>query len=335
MTVVVAGFDYSSMRKWSYDENWDNLALSATDKAPVIDEPVPSRQDVQAELANEIPSLAFLVADSVLSTKSPNRLNRALSSQQERKIREVDIDISIPCFTPDGHVTSRNEVATTYSCGIAYAGSTFTFNQVLSKFQLLCRNLVYTWDCKAKNYQIVEGDSPLALRPRSDQSFDEEIDFAARDLPLLDGKFVASLLERSICETIDDVFTLFSEQQNDDPLKFHAEFALAVHCQASGRPRLFHLNIVDDRSCFPSWFKVDVREMANHELLVLGKPSWLPDFEHVQAQAVRDNASIYSAVLELCESLVRADEKNNFVGGAINCGYVERNRFVSGQPKVF
>jgi hypothetical protein len=337
MTVVVAGFEFSSARKMDFSEIfdfWDDIGEpQKKPKTQLPSGPSPSAPPVplDVELANDTPTLAFLVADSVLSTRVGNA--RQLKAEHEQKVQDVLILISVPDFTPDGYVTGAHHLRGSYSCGVAYAGSQFTFTQVIQKFERAMGELVYTWN--NGKYQIVEKDSKFALESKVDQSYADDIDFNSRDLPKLDADFVLSIFERCVTETIADIFIHYGNLPQSDPASLRAEFALAVYCIKSERPKLFHVEIVDDLGTFPTWFKVGSREIANHELLVLGHTSWLPNFQAVQDSAVRTNSSIYSAVERECERLVQAAASTNYVGGKINCGYITGGQFKRGHPVVY
>lgn len=337
MTVVVAGFDFSSARKMDFSgflDDWDDIGEAQKKPAaqpPSAPSPSTPPVPLDVELANDNPALAFLVADSVLSTRVGN--GRKLKAKHEQKIRDVFIRIYVPEFTPDGYVTGSHHLRCTYSCGLAYAGNQFTFSQVLQKFERAIGELVYTWS--NGKYQIVEKESEFALQPEIDRSFGDSIDFNSRDLPKLNADFVLTIFERCVADTIDDIFVHHRDLPQSDPASLRAEFALAVFCVESDRPRLFHVNVVDDYTTFPSWFKVAVSEIAKHELLVLGHISWLPYFQAVQENAIRTNSSIYSAVERECERLVRAAASANYVGGEISCGYIAGGLFKRGHPNIY
>lgn len=337
MTVVVAAYEFSSMRKWKFDPsfNWEDLETPKPSPSDATDTPVQSNDEVEKELAHETPSLAILIADSVLSTRSGAGALRTVSAREECKIRKVSIEVSVPDFTPDGYVTGNHIPHLTHSCGVAYCGNHFTFGQVMNKFVREMEALVYTWNRATGVYQIVGRNSDLALKPRSDQTFDESIDFRSHDLPGLDAACVVANLQACIQSTINDIFAARIEQGIDDGASLHTEFALALYCEYAKRPRIFHLDIVSDRDAFPEWFKVETRELRSTEILVLGKPSWKSAFETQRAMAVGNNQSIFSALHRECERRVRAEEVHNYVGGEVACGHVDQNGFAFGHPKTY
>jgi hypothetical protein len=335
MTVVVAAYEFSSTRRWDFSDVWDADPEGLLDVSTEYP-PKPKREitDVKAELANDVPVCAFLIADSVLSSpETPS--GRVVAARSEQKVRAVNIQISEPDFTPDGYVTGNHSVARAQTCGITYCGSHFTFGQVFTKFTYEMEQLVFTWNTTLRKYDIVCADDSNALKPRSDQSFDADIDFRSSDLPLLGAEFVVDVFRKCVQATIDDIYGARFRNGHREFGDLRTEFVLAVYCEIAQRPKLFHVDIVDDKSVFPSWFTTSYREIPASEVLVLGKPSWQTSFETSQKDALENNRSIFSALHVECENQVRAVESENYVGGKISCGRADRQGFAYGHLTVY
>jgi|GEM_PF-2118616 len=340
MTVIVAGYEFSSMTYIDFSQPFD-------DDPETGSTPLQSRSKIANPLVIQAknaclasgpkPINAFLIGDSVLSSKTTHG-SRIVRARKEMKVRDYEIRIGKPDLTVDGRIGQRVIESYTDSCGLAYSGDNLFFTSVESKFSKEMRALRYTY---RYSEQENGGKYAISLPYESDAydadsfRFDSSITFASVLLPKLKACIVAELLAKCTQDVIDDIFGEKLNRGENIEKKDFTEFALTVYCRSSDRPVLFHVDIVSDLSVSPPWLKVRTRKIADDDLLVLGQKSWKSNFVQSRSNAVSGRSSIQSALIGTCGSLVSAAASGNYVGGEIVSGTTDSYGFRNGSSSIW
>lgn len=322
MTVVVAGFDASPpsspYRRTEFleDNPWDGFGSPK--------EQVGLDEQARYSGALESPTAAFVLADSLLSREIGG--GRLPTAETAEKVFEIDIEISKPEFDPSGFPTGRAYKSTTFSCGVAYAGSVAMSQLVIDRFRQAMKNLRYTWiDGKWKGpgrYAICAmGDAEDITAPSNHRiSYTDDIDFARRSLPPLEADFAAGIFARCFNEALKDHFPKEAEFRPNGDVDIKIEFVLLAFCQSQNAPRIYRLTWADDRDVFPLGSKSVRQEVEYDEFVVLGHSSWTPEMIKSRNDAIESRTSVQTCTERRLTAMVRAHESENFVGGAIKAG---------------
>lgn len=326
MTIVVAGFDFDrpiSMHRLAVD-----FPELTEDSTPPTEEEIEQEllKDLAERLAN--PRKAYVLADSLLSRGlSGGRMPVAESAQ---KICEVPIEISKPDFDPYGGTTGRTHMAYNYTCGVSYAGSAQMWQLTLDLFRQAMKHLRYTWISSSQwdtpgHYSICcAGSSEDISTPGPERvEFDDEIDFAERDMPLLEAGFVAEVFGECLTMALSDHFPKEVDIQPLGAFHIDIDFVLMAYCLKNGEPKLYHFTWQDDLDAFPRGFKSKCMEVPVDDLVVLGHKSWKPNMMKARDAAISLREPIEPKVRGQMAASIKANAAANYVGGKIRCGYLD------------
>ena len=244
------------------------------------------------------PTKAFLLADSLLSRDADG--GRQAVADEAEKLLEVEISLSIPDFSPHGYPSGGFTHLRKTSCGVAYSGSPHMWQFTVERFREEMRNLHYTWAGSdygvPGHYAICKSSDPEDMA-FAEGTFDESIDFDSRELPPLDGAFVADVFASCFDAALMDHFPKEYDNKGQ-PVGFEIpiEFILQVYCEKYKAPKIYRFGWEVDRGQFPTGYKSVCAEVQFDEVAVLGQVSWRPNLVQVRQQAIAAGQSVQSAV---------------------------------------
>ncbi len=327
MTIVVAGFDIdppSSHGRFAglLDDE------PTTQPAPTEEELAEEERQLYAEALKK-PTKAFLLADSLLSRAADG--GRQTVADEAEKLIELEISLSIPDFSPHGYSSVRFTNLRKTSCGVAYSGSPHMWQFTVERFRREMRNLHYTWagsDYGAPgHYAICKADDPGDMA-FAEGTFDKSIDFDSRELPPLEGAFVADVFASCFDAALMDHFPKEYDNEGQPVVfKMPIEFLLQVYCEKDKAPKIYKFGWEVDRGQFPTGYKSVRAEVQFEELAVLGQVSWSPTLVEVRQQAIAAGKSVQRSVEQQLVSLICENAPANYVGGRLRAGTLSDRGF--------
>ncbi len=276
------------------------------------------------------PRSAFLLADSLLSRSGSPGGKRIVSAVRGEKLHKIDVRIGVPGFIGEA---PQNWASPFYSTtiGVACAGNNTGIDLFINKLRNLLGDLRYSW--VGTDYKIVEETSREAVH-RTKAYYDVSINFAERHLPKLMGQAVAKWAEACLTEVLDDYFHKMSDQ-NVRLTNNSFSAALLVFCEVREQPVIFKLGIGQKLFNKTPLSVSTVKEVSQDDILVLGKPSWKSQILTACSTGVERGHSRYSCCVAKTSSLMSGAKAENFVGGQIKIGSLDRHGFIEGPPSAF
>ncbi|HHQ6559106.1 TPA: hypothetical protein ACSTJ0_003728 [Serratia fonticola] len=202
-------------------------------------------------------------ADSIISSKSSTYPFPDVTLVRKfRKVIPIDISVRIPYFNPLGQLHYWYDTPNSYSCMIAFAGSTLVAQHIINNIQGHLRRLKLTYiDDKYKIIMNCEDNTKM------ESSFFENDMFVNPEV-ISDSLLTKDLLSNVIYHAINDIVGEFKLNEVDGYQDdwYRSDFIAAISCKKSKANHLFTYKMKFEGNCV----FVNMEEISRDSLAIIG-----------------------------------------------------------------
>lgn len=270
MTLVLAMYDYDT--EWSFD-------------------------DKPAKLEGK-PSGILTIADSVITAFGKPTTKLVTSF---RKTYEVEIKVFEPNFNNDGSLRNYLYVQSKHSCLLSIAGSTLVAQHVLNIVTTHLGNLLYTYDFKKREHQIIRNCQPNPLTMGRYSDWD-----SAKSSGLLNADYINETVIHSIKHIIDAT----AVDRAGDISQIGTNFLLSFQCP---KTNAFYIYQYDLSVSSSGELEIKSKKIARDDIGIIGMTKeFYEDARSIYLECLQRNEKPKGRMIEFMKAAIDKVHKTSY-----------------------